>query len=97
MSRHQAASQKVRIQYSSKHAGVANAWKKWQGEVKGIRKMKTVQTKQEFEKAFDKWAQGGEFDGVIAKIQAERLAALELGRQKLKTKLRLEEKRHGKN
>lgn len=36
-------------------------------------------------------------DGVIAKIQAERLAALELGRQKLKTKLRLEEKRHGKN
>ena len=30
-------------------------------------------------------------DGVIAKIQAERLAALELGRRKLKTKLRLEE------
>lgn len=30
-------------------------------------------------------------DGVIAKIQAERLAALELGRQKLKTKLRLED------
>ena len=61
-------SQKVRIQYSSKNAGVANAWKKWQGEVKGIKKMKTVQNKQEFEKAFDRWAQGGEFDGVIAKI-----------------------------
>ena len=61
-------SQKVRIQYSSKNASVANAWKKWQGEVKGIRKMKTVQNKQEFEKAFDRWAQGGEFDGVIAKI-----------------------------
>lgn len=30
-------------------------------------------------------------DGVIAKIQAERLAALELGRAKLKTKLRLED------
>ena len=61
-------SQKVRIQYSSKNASVANAWKKWQGEVKGIKKMKTVQNKQEFEKAFDRWAQGGEFDGVIAKI-----------------------------
>lgn len=36
-------------------------------------------------------------DGVIAKVQAERLAALELERRKLKTKLRLEEKRHGKN
>ena len=68
MNKHQAQSQKVRIQYSSKNANVSNAWKKWQGEVKGIRKMKTVQTKQEFEKAFDKWAQGGEFDGVIGRI-----------------------------
>ena len=68
MNKHQSESQKVRIQYSSKNAGVSNAWKKCQGEVKGIKKMKTVQTKQEFEKAFDKWAQGGEFDGVISKI-----------------------------
>ena len=69
MKKYMNESQKVRIQYSSKNANVANAWKKWQGEVKGIRKMKTVQTKQEFEKAFDKWAKGGEFDGVIAKIE----------------------------
>ena len=68
MNKHQSESQKVRIQYSSKNAGVSNAWKKWQGEVKGIKKMKTVQTKQEFEKAFEKWAQGGEFDGVISRI-----------------------------
>ncbi len=70
MNRHQAQSQKVRIQYSSKNANVSNAWKKWQGEVKGIRKMKTVQTKQEFEKAFSAWAKDGEFDGVIEKIDA---------------------------
>ena len=69
MSKYQSQSQKVRIQYSSKHAGVANAWKKWQGEVKGIRKMKTVQTKKEFEAAFDRWAAGGEFNGVLAKIE----------------------------
>ncbi len=68
MNKYQAQSQKVRIQYSSKNANVSNAWKKWQGEVKGIKKMKTVQTKQEFEKAFDRWAQGGEFDGVIGRI-----------------------------
>ncbi|MBR5833443.1 MAG: S46 family peptidase [Bacteroidales bacterium] len=70
MNKYQSQSQKVRIQYSSKNATVANAWKKWQGEVKGIKKMKTVQTKQAFEAAFDKWAAGGEFDGVIAKIDA---------------------------
>ena len=69
MSKYQSQSQKVRIQYSSKHANVANAWKKWQGEVKGIRKMKTVQTKQEFEAAFKLWASGGEFDGVVENIE----------------------------
>ena len=69
MSKYQDQSQKVRIQYSSKHANVANAWKKWQGEVKGIKKMKTVQTKKQFETAFDRWATGGEFDGVLAKIE----------------------------
>ncbi len=68
MNKYQAQSQKVRIQYSSKNANVSNAWKKWQGEVKGIRKMKTVQTKQEFEKAFSRWAKNGDFDGVVEKI-----------------------------
>ena len=68
MGRHQAESQKVRIQYSSKHAGVANAWKKWQGEVKGIRKMKTVQTKKEYEKGFSKWAVGTEYEGLTDRI-----------------------------
>ena len=68
MSKHQAQSQKVRIQYSSKHANVANAWKKWQGEVKGIRKMKTVATKQAYEKKFAEWAVGTEYEGLINKL-----------------------------
>ena len=66
--KHMSESQKVRIQYSSKNASVANAWKKWQGEVKGIKKMKTVRKKQEFEQTFAGWAKGGEFDGVVEKI-----------------------------
>ena len=70
MGRHQAQSQKVRIQYSSKYAGVANAWKKWQGEVKGLKKMKTVEVKQAFEKEFDKWAAGGEFNGVTGTLDS---------------------------
>ena len=70
MSKHQEQSQKVRIQYSSKHANVANAWKKWQGEVKGIKKMKTVATKQAYEKKFAQWAVGTEYEGLIDKIAA---------------------------
>ncbi len=64
------ASQAVRIQYSSKNAGVSNAWKKWQGEEKGIKKMKTVAAKQEFEKRFDKWAEGTEYEGLVSKLGA---------------------------
>ena len=61
-------SQAVRIQYSSKNAGISNAWKKWQGEVKGIRKMKTVAAKQDFERRFNKWAEGTEYEGLVSKI-----------------------------
>ena len=70
MNRHQGQSQKVRIQYSSKNANVSNAWKKWQGEVKGIRKMKTVATKQAYEKDFAAWAKGSEYEGLVEKIHA---------------------------
>ena len=70
MNRHQSQSQKVRIQYSSKNANVSNAWKKWQGEVKGIRKMKTVATKREYEKSFAAWAMGSEYEGLTDKIAA---------------------------
>ena len=68
MNAHQSQSQKVRIQYSSKHANVANAWKKWQGEVKGLRKMKTVQTKRDYENRFSKWSEGNEYKGLTEKI-----------------------------
>ncbi len=68
MKKYQSQSQMVRIQYSSKNAGVSNAWKKWQGEVKGIKKMKTVLTKQAFENEFNTWAEGGEFEGLTGRI-----------------------------
>lgn len=68
MKRHQDASQKVRIQYSSKHANVSNAWKKWQGEMKGIRKMKTVEMKKAYESEFEKWAAGSRYEGLVGKI-----------------------------
>jgi hypothetical protein len=61
-------SQAVRIQYSAKKARVANAWKKWQGEAGGIIKMKTVETKKAYEKAFSEWAKGTEYEGLTDKI-----------------------------
>ncbi len=52
----QAEDAKVRIQYASKHASIANAWKKWQGEVMGLRRLKTVEKKRAYEQAFAAWA-----------------------------------------
>ena len=60
--------QAVRIQYSSKNASVSNAWKKWQGEEKGIRKMHTVATKQAYEAKFKEWAKGTEYEGLVERL-----------------------------
>jgi Peptidase S46 len=42
----------VRIQYAAKYNGIANAWKKWQGEMKGLRDNKAVEKKQNYEAEF---------------------------------------------
>ena len=62
--------QAVRIQYSSKNAGVSNAWKKWQGEMKGIVRLGTVAKKQEFESRFMDWAEGSEYEGIIPALDS---------------------------
>ena len=49
-------SQAVRIQYASKNASVANSWKKWQGETKGLIRLQAVAQKEAFEKSFTAWA-----------------------------------------
>lgn len=43
---------KVRIQYAAKHATIANAWKKWQGEVLGIKRLGTLDKKRVYEARF---------------------------------------------
>lgn len=57
MKREQAKDQAVRIQYSNKNASVSNAWKKWQGESRGILNANTIGKKREFERLFQEWAQ----------------------------------------
>ena len=52
----QEADPKVRIQYAAKHANIANAWKKWQGEVMGLERLKTIEKKEAYEARFRAWA-----------------------------------------
>jgi len=45
---------KIKIQYASKQAGIANYWKKWIGENQGIEKSNAIAKKRDFEKTFTK-------------------------------------------
>jgi len=42
----------VRIKYASKYAGVANGWKKWKGEVRGLQRAGVLKKKQMNEETF---------------------------------------------
>ncbi|MBQ1214370.1 MAG: S46 family peptidase, partial [Tidjanibacter sp.] len=71
----QEADPAVRIMYASKHASIANAWKKWQGESLGLARRKTVEKKLAYEAEFEKWAVGTEYEGITAQLH-EKYAAL---------------------
>ncbi|WP_195559146.1 S46 family peptidase [Alistipes finegoldii] len=62
----------LRIHYAAKHASIANAWKKWQGEVLGINRLGTVASKRAYEEDFAAWAQDKpEYRSVVADLKAE--------------------------
>jgi hypothetical protein len=46
----------TRIKYAAKQAAVANAWKKWQGELNGVVRLQTVEKKKQLEQQFAVWA-----------------------------------------
>lgn len=46
----------VRIKYASKYAGIANGWKKWKGEMKGLKKTDALSKKNAYEAEFTKFA-----------------------------------------
>lgn len=60
LSRDMQENRKVRIQYASKYARTSNAWKKWQGEIKGLKRLDAVQVKLKGEAQFAKWVEADE-------------------------------------
>lgn len=72
------ASRDVFLKYTSKRAGIANGWKKWQGEVRGLRINNVVGKKQEYENYFQGLASYDQSlpfaDDVLANIAAKASA-----------------------
>ncbi|MCU0319104.1 MAG: S46 family peptidase [Flavobacteriales bacterium] len=46
------SSDRTRLQYADKQAGISNAWKKWIGEMRGLKELNTLARKREQEQAF---------------------------------------------
>jgi len=53
-------SDQVRIQYTSKAAGISNAWKRWQGENRGLIRLDAINVKRQGENEFEAWANKNE-------------------------------------
>ncbi|MDA3927999.1 MAG: S46 family peptidase, partial [Prolixibacteraceae bacterium] len=45
----------TRIKYSAKYASTSNAWKKWQGEIKGLKRLNAIEVKKKREEDFSIW------------------------------------------
>ncbi|GAA4764997.1 MULTISPECIES: S46 family peptidase [Flavobacterium] len=77
----------IKIQYAAKYASTANYWKKWIGEVKGLKKSNALGAKQKFEKEFtDKIAKAGkqaEYGNLLAdfKTNYEAITPYALARE----------------
>ncbi len=65
MDRHMEQSELTRIQYAAKHAGIANGWKKWIGENRGIARLDAISKKTAYETRFREWAKGGPYQSLI--------------------------------
>lgn len=60
---------KIKIQYASKYASIANYWKKWIGEVQGLKKSKAIEKKKELESIFQKKnASNPEYTSLLSKF-----------------------------
>lgn len=63
--------QEIRIMYAAKNANVANSWKKWQGEMNGIKRMNIVEKKTEYEKRFNEWAKNrDEYKNIVSSLDS---------------------------
>lgn len=59
MKPHMDSNQKVKLDYASKYAGIANYWKNRQGMIDALKQHKTAKSKRKGEEIFVKWAQTG--------------------------------------
>lgn len=65
------SSEKTKLQYASKQSRISNGWKKWKGEVQGLKALDAVGQKVALEAEFNKRAAGKpEYEVVLGELDA---------------------------
>ncbi len=68
-----ASSDRLRLMYADKQAGISNAWKKWIGELRGIKELGTLERKRAYEQAYTEKATAvgrAEYAAALVRLRA---------------------------
>ncbi len=55
MEKYMDKSEAIQLKYASKQSGVSNSWKRWKGEIRGLKRLNAIQKKQHLEDSFTRW------------------------------------------
>lgn len=61
----------VRLKYAAKKYRISNSWKRWKGEIKGLKHLNTIENKIKLENEFENWVKQNnkvEYDGLIGNL-----------------------------
>jgi len=57
MDKYMSESEATELKYAAKQSGVSNSWKRWKGEIRGLKRLNAIEKKQKQQKQFTQWAQ----------------------------------------
>ena len=57
MDQYMSKSEAIELKYAAKQSGVSNSWKRWKGEIRGLKRLNAIEKKKKLEKNFTQWAQ----------------------------------------
>jgi len=55
MEKYMDRSERIRLKYASKQSSVSNSWKRWKGEIRGLKRLNAIEKKERLEKEFKAW------------------------------------------
>jgi hypothetical protein len=70
------ADTKVRIQYSSKHASLANSWKYYIGQNEGLERLNVIEERKKEEAAYTSWAKSNDSNKKYADVLSDYAQAV---------------------